>query len=131
VSDFMKVNRHYYPSVISPLPPKEQTARNGISEKAFSDVFKDQLAAESHSLQFSRHALDRMHGRGINLSTEQMSQLEKAVEKAAQKGGKETLIVMKDVAFIVSTIHKTVITAIDDKSLKDHVFTKIDSTILI
>jgi len=37
-----------------------------------------------------------------------------AVEKAKQKGVRESLILMKDMAFVVSIKNKTVITAMDE-----------------
>jgi len=52
------------------------------------------------------------------------------VEKARQKGGRETLILLGDVALVVSVVNRTVITAIDGESLKENVFTQIDSAVI-
>ena len=40
------------------------------------------------------------------------------VEKAAQKGAKESLVMVDDVALVVSIKNKTVITAVDKSALK-------------
>ncbi|MNP74933.1 hypothetical protein D3C76_1718910 [compost metagenome] len=53
------------------------------------------------------------------------------MDKAAAKGSKESLILMKDLAFIVSVPNRTVVTAMDGNSIKDNVFTQIDSAIVI
>lgn len=96
----------------------------------FADIFRAKIN-ESDSLKFSAHAQDRMRDRNINLSAEQMKQLEDAVEKAAHAGSKESLILMDDVSLIVSVKNKTVVTAIDNNSSKDNVFTNIDSAVIV
>ena len=59
-----------------------------------------------------------------------MSKLEEAVEKAAAKGSRESLIVMEDNVFVVSIKNRTVITVVDRDSAKENVFTQIDSAVL-
>ena len=51
-------------------------------------------------------------------------------EKEA-KGAKESLILMDQLALVVSVKNRTVITAVDGASLKDNVFTNIDSAVII
>ncbi|RXT15119.1 TIGR02530 family flagellar biosynthesis protein [Ammoniphilus sp. CFH 90114] len=125
----MKVNRPFFPPI---MPPAGRTIKPSSSaeQKTFAQVLQT-AQKDAQPLQFSHHALTRMQSRGIQLSQDQLERLEQAVDKASQKGGKETLVIMQDTAFIVSTKNRTIITAIDDQSLKDHVFTQIDSTILI
>ena len=61
-----------------------------------------------------------------------MAKLSTAVHKAAQKGAKESLILMNnELALVVSIANKTVITAMDGPSLKDNVFTNIDSAVIV
>lgn len=126
----MKINRPYYPPIMPPAGKPVQ-GKTITPTKTFEQVLQESQVQSKPALQFSQHALNRIQGRGIQISSEQLQKLEEAVDKAAQKGSKDTLVIMKDTAFIVSTKNKTVITAIDDQSMKDHVFTQIDSTILI
>lgn len=63
--------------------------------------------------------------------TPQMERLETAVQKAASKGAKESLILMDNVAYVVSIVNRKIITAVDDGSMKDNVFTNIDSAIFV
>lgn len=82
-------------------------------------------------LRFSQHALERMTNRGISLRPEDLVKLNEAVERAASKGSKESLILMGDNALIVSVKNRTVITAMDREAMKENVFTNIDSTVIL
>ena len=111
-----------------------------------STAFKEQLQALQNSmpsvqsgaatrgpeaLKFSNHAVDRMRLRGISFSPEQMAKIESAVGKAAAKGAKESLLLTDDAALIVSVKDKTVVTVMDKTSLKENVFTNIDSAVMV
>lgn len=86
---------------------------------------------ETMPLKFSAHALERMQSRGVQLPKDSVQNLETAVEKARQKGSRDSLIVMGDTAFIVSVKNNTVVTAIDKAQLREQVFTNIDSTVFV
>ncbi len=82
-------------------------------------------------LQFSQHAETRLRQRGIVLRNDQIEKINNAIDKASAKGAKDSLILMQDVAMIVNIKNRTVITAMDSQSLEDHVFTQIDSAVII
>lgn len=84
-----------------------------------------------NSVKFSNHAIDRMRSRGISFNQEDVSRLNEAVNRAASKGSKDSLILMNDSALIVSVKNKTVVTVMDKTALKENVFTNIDSTIVM
>ena len=92
--------------------------------------FADILQSKMDGLKFSAHAANRIKSRNIDLSPEVMGKLEKAVSGAANKGSRDSLILMKDLAFIVNIPNRTVITAMDGESIKENVFTNIDSTVI-
>ena len=71
-----------------------------------------------------------MISRDINLSDAEMQKLESAVDRAEQKGAKESLILFENKAFIVSIPNKTVITAVDREHLNSNVITDIDSAVI-
>ena len=76
--------------------------------------------------------MQRLQTRNINMTPAQMDQLKGAVDKAAQKGARESLILMNnDLALVVSVRNRTVITAMDGSSIKDNVFTNIDSAVIV
>jgi hypothetical protein len=57
--------------------------------------------------------------------------LERAVDAAAAKGAREALLLMDRLAFVVSVPRRTVITALDGSDAEDHVFTQIDSAVVV
>ncbi|MBX3039504.1 MAG: hypothetical protein KF789_02200 [Bdellovibrionaceae bacterium] len=82
-------------------------------------------------VKFSNHAIERMRTRGISFNPEDLKRLEGAIEKAAAKGSKDSLILMNESALIVSVKNNTVVTVMDKNALKENVFTNIDSTIVM
>jgi flagellar operon protein len=68
--------------------------------------------------------------RGIPLDPATLSRLQNGVDRAAAKGSRESVVLVDDVAFVVSVKARTVITAVDRASMRDHVFTNIDSAVL-
>jgi flagellar operon protein len=110
--------------------------KENIQKKESHSVVKEQCSFEEalnqvQKVKFSTHALSRIAGRKIELSEEQMKSLNQAVEKAENKGAKESLILLNDLAFVVSVKNKTVITALEKEKIKEGVFTNIDSAVII
>jgi flagellar operon protein len=68
--------------------------------------------------------------RGIELSTEQHTRLETAIDKAVAKGAKDSLVLLDDTALVVSAQNRTVITALGMHQAKENVFTNIDSAVI-
>ncbi len=99
------------------------------TDPGFEDLLKAQLGRPS-TVKFSAHAQRRITSRDINFGRDEATRLEDAVEKAANKGSRESLILMDDLAFVVSVKNKVVITAVDANSRKENVFTNIDSVVL-
>lgn len=112
--------------------PVSRPGGAGQAEKAkgvsFESVFTQELAKEG--LKFSAHAERRLASRNIPFSQEELASLAAAVDRAALKGARESLVLMGDTAFVVSVKNRTVITAIDGPSLKENVFTNIDSAVI-
>ncbi|MBO8127202.1 MAG: hypothetical protein H0Z38_08220 [Firmicutes bacterium] len=105
--------------------PKTQSKTTGLP---FDRVLQETIAAGG--VKFSAHAERRLQTRGITLDRERLAQLSEAIDRVAAKGGKESLVLMDELALIVSVKNRTVITAIDGQSLKTNVFTNIDSAII-
>ncbi|MDN5325490.1 MAG: hypothetical protein PWP41_185 [Moorella sp. (in: firmicutes)] len=74
---------------------------------------------------------ERLESRGINLSAQQMARLEDGVRRAAGKGARESLVLLDDLALVVSVKNRTVITAAARQDLQENVFTNIDSAVLL
>lgn len=88
------------------------------------------MAKELGELKFSSHATARLRSRGIDLGPEKIKRLHDAVELAAAKGARDALVVVDDVALVVSVKNRTVVTAMDKEQAKATVFTNIDSAVL-
>jgi flagellar operon protein len=69
--------------------------------------------------------------RGIQLTREDQARLREAVDRAQAKGARDSLILMRDLAFVVSVRNRTVITALDGPSMRENVFTNIDSAVIL
>ncbi len=86
---------------------------------------------EQKEVQFSKHAEKRLNSRNIELSESDRLQLQEAVKTLETKGARDSLVLMRDMAFIVNVPSKTVVTALAKDQMKEHVFTNIDSTMLV
>ncbi len=104
---------------------------NNKQGKNSTTPFNQVLAQEMTGVTFSQHALERLQSRNITFGSAELVKLNTALEKAAQKGAKESLILMNNLALVVSVTNKTVITAMDGASMKDNVFTNIDSAVIV
>ncbi len=102
----------------------------GADKASFHDMFSAEMAA-TEDIQFSKHASQRLHSRGIELSEEKLGQIAGAIDKAAAKGSRETLILTDEAALVVSVENRTVITAFDRDNLREGVVTSIDSAVIL
>lgn len=112
-------------SVIAKGKRIEPRSAHAAGVPSFQDVFRDSLVRISH------HAGMRLQQRGIELLPEQMDKIQSAIEKAAAKGAKDSLLVLGNMAMIVNVKSKTIVTAMDSSAMTDHVFTQIDSAVII
>ena len=112
--------------------PGTQIPANGKenTSQPFADILQKEIAL-APGLIFSKHAQSRISERNMILSPDQLSKMDSAVKKADQKGVKDTLILMDQMAFIVNVPSSTVVTAMSGDDLKENVFTKIDGTVIV
>lgn len=87
-------------------------------------------SGDAFAIQFSRHATKRLEQRGLDMDAARMERLERAVGQAEAKGSKDSLILLDELALVVSVQNRTVVTAMDGQSSKEHVFTNIDSVVI-
>lgn len=83
------------------------------------------------SIKFSKHAGERLEQRAIQLTSEQMTRLEEGTQRAGEKGIKESLVLLDNMAFIVNTQNRTVITAMCQNSGEENIYTNIDGAVII
>ena len=101
--------------------------------RKFSDALRNAAAGATTGppLKFSAHATQRLESRKIKLTADDLARMNAMADKAAEKGAKQSLFMMNDVALVVSIKNRTVITAVDRDSMKENVFTNIDSAAII
>lgn len=109
---------------------QQQASRAAETAQPF-DAILQSTVGNAGTLKFSAHAKERLNLRNINLSADDLNRMNDAVNKAASKGAQQSLLVMNNQAFIVSVPNRTVITAMDSGSLKENVFTNIDSAVIV
>lgn len=109
---------------------QQQASRAAETVQPFDAVLQTSVE-RGQGLKFSAHAKERLGLRNINLTSEDVARMTDAVNKAAAKGARQSLLVMDHQAFIVSVTNRTVITALDGSSMKENVFTNIDSAVIV
>ncbi|MCZ8512366.1 flagellar biosynthesis protein [Paenibacillus filicis] len=114
-----------YPGLAAPLPARRTEPERTPAGATFDQLLKNQ------TIRFSHHAEERLRQRGIQFKPEQLDQLKTAIDKAETKGAKDSLMLLNGTALIVNIKNRTVVTAMDGASMKDNLFTQIDSAMII
>jgi flagellar operon protein len=127
------------PGVGAPVAPAARedgapTRRAGaqtepVSGPSFADVLARRTGA-AQAPRFSRHALERVNRRGIELDQPTLQRLAGGVSRAATKGSRDAVVFVDNTAFVVSVPNNTVITAVGSEHMREHVFTNIDSAVI-
>jgi flagellar operon protein len=126
----MNVNNRPVQSINQYLNITKSPARNSLTQSGedFSAILNQKLY-ENRDVKISKHAAMRLSERDISLTNEQVERLKSAVDKASEKGVRDSLVVMDDIAMVVTVKNRTVITAVNQNELKENVFTNIDGAV--
>lgn len=106
---------------------QDKVTEEGLS---FHDILKTK-ESEEETLKFSKHASIRLEQRGIHLTDAQMERLNDGTKQAGQKGIRDSLVIVDELAFIVNIPKNTVITALDSTETDSNVFTNIDGAVIM
>jgi len=90
----------------------------------------DVRQVDGDGLTFSRHLNDRINRRSIQLDGDKMTRLSSAINRAAGKGARDSVVLLDDLALLVNVSNRTVLTAINTDKMRDGVFTNIDSVVV-
>ena len=110
--------------------PSKQSNANQMSALSFGEIWKQKTEEVSSELRFSKHAANRLADRNLTLSDEQLNRLTEGTRKAGEKGIKESLVMVDQLAFIVNVPNHTVITAMDQTQASENIFTNIDGAVI-
>jgi flagellar operon protein len=124
-----------------PLRPDQIQGPKGLPEQSRSGAVQDgqvnfndilnQKVAEKSKLKFSAHAMKRMDQRDMHPSQIELELLNEGFEKARAKGAQSSLILVDEMAYVVSVKNETVITALDREAAQGNVFSNIDSVAIV
>lgn len=123
-------NRVITTGSVQPDYQKPKTQVKEEPEVDFNAILMDKIKANS-SIDFSKHAVNRVVERNIDLSPSNLERLNNGVELARAKGLNEPLILVDRTAFIVNVNNNKVITTISEENLKNNVITNIDGTVIV
>jgi flagellar operon protein len=120
------------PPGLAPAAPAGITPASGgkAASQTGGPSFQEIFRQHAGRLQFSQHALQRVERRGIDLSDGTLQRLEAGAARAASKGSRDSVVFVDGTAFVVSVRNGTVITAVDQEHMREHVFTNIDSAVI-
>lgn len=106
-------------------------ATEGAESLSFQEILRQKALPGTGNLKFSKHAMGRLSDRNIELSDSQLERLQSAAQKAGQKGIRDSLVIMDQLAFIVNVPNQTVVTAMDSTETMDNIFTNINGAVII
>lgn len=101
---------------------------------SFEEILRQKQGERTGELKFSKHADYRLSQREIQLTESQRKRLEDGTGKAREKGMRESLVMVDELAFIVNVRNNTVVTAISldgGTGSEEAVFTNIDGAVII
>ena len=127
-SQFLSMNELQEQYLKKSTKTTEQVNSQGLS---FEEIWKKKTGETDTELRFSKHAANRLADRSITLSDNQLNRLTEGAKKAGEKGIKETLVMVDQLAFIVNVPNNTVITAMDQTQANENIFTNIDGAVIM
>jgi len=110
---------------------KTQSKNKTEAGEDFQSILQRELQKNAGGLNFSKHALQRISEREIQIEPQMLEQMTNAVEHAEEKGIKDALILGSQAAFIVNVPSKTVITTMNSQEMRNNIITNIDGTVLL
>ena len=109
---------------------KIQAGQRGVG---FEQLLQERIqqTQQTQELQFSKHAKERIDQRGIEMTSTLMNDLNNAVAKAKQKGAKDVVVIGPKEVFFVNVTNNIVVTTLSGAEMKNNIFTKIDSAVIL
>jgi flagellar operon protein len=104
----------------SPAPPKGRDFAATLAREA----------ERQQSLRISSHAQKRLNSSQVKLTESDLERIDGAVVRATEKGSNQSLIMLDNLALVVSIKNKVVITAVDEARTTEGIFTNIDSVVI-
>lgn len=113
----------------SSIPQTTKQNTNKI-QTDFGAILKEKVT-EQKDVKLSKHAEIRLNARNISINPTQMERVKQGINKAEEKGIKDTLVLMDNLALVVNVKNRTIVTAAETSQLKENVFTNIDGAVIV
>jgi flagellar operon protein len=113
----------------SPSPGASPARPPRGRDTQFAAILADRL--QSRSISLSMHAADRLARRGLVIDEHAADQINEAFDLAEQKGSKNALFLLDDLAVVAAVPSRSIVTALDANGLANGVFTHIDSAVVL
>ncbi len=97
--------------------------RGGGSREGFREILEGEL-------KVTIHARERMNKDGVDMSRDQEDRMQVALDRVAKRGGRQSLVLLDDLAMIVNVESRTLITVVPGERRGEGVFTDIDSAVI-
>lgn len=120
-----RINNLHKLNDITKTPSRQHVQPKGKG-RTFDAILSDKL----RDIRFSEHAADRLRSRNIVLDADAKNRLIRAVDEAEAKGAKDALVLVDDIAMVVSIKNRTVVTALQRQAAQSRLFTNIDSAVI-
>ncbi|MCM1057608.1 MAG: flagellar protein [Firmicutes bacterium] len=107
-------------------------SRENAAGLSFREILQQRSreTKEPGDLRFSKHALTRLNDRNIELDDIQLERLKTGADKAGEKGIRDSLVIVDQLAFIVNVPNRTVVTAMDSTATDENIFTNINGAVI-
>ena len=115
---------------IGPSPGATRQPGQASVRSAGGPSFRDALSTLERGVQFSNHAQKRIDRRDLDIDSQRLDRLNSAITRAAEKGARNSVVMLDDLAVVVDIRDRKVVTAINAESGKERVFTNIDSVVI-
>ncbi|MCL2165267.1 MAG: flagellar biosynthesis protein [Oscillospiraceae bacterium] len=128
---FLNVNNTAMIGGVRGVNTPDRNGFSGVRQQPVTDgaSFADELKKAQSGVKFSKHAEMRLKTRNIDLSADQKEKLSIAIDRAGEKGLRDTLVIMDSLAMVANVKNRTIVTAVDSGELKQNVFTNIDGAV--
>lgn len=112
---------------VAPVGAKHTAGRSSAAVQADFRKALDGAIQTGREVHLSAHATQRLRQRNLELSSSDIERVSRAAEKLASKGGRQSLVMMGSVSLILDVRTRTVVTAMERRSMEADIFTNIDS----
>lgn len=113
----------------APAPPAGAAEAFGAALQ--EAVQRSRVQAPAAGLRLSAHAAERLSQAGLQPAAADWDELGRAVGRVAARGGRQALVLWGSCALVVAVPDRTVVTAVSAARMGEHVFTGIDSAVVV